>query len=604
MSAVRKGIRAGAALAIRASPAGPAMPWSAPGARRSPLKGTSWASEWVARVLVVEPDDSARSILQVALTRDGFDVTAVRTAEEAKRALALGRPLPNVVVVEAELRGADGFSFCEQLRTEPRTAAVPVIVLSRKEEHFHPGLASGVGADDYLPKPIFVKDVVALVRLKCAPRSADGGAMLSAATLPLPMMLRALLAGTRSGRIELGGRGRISFRQGKVIAASFESSRDAEALMRALLLAAGEYTVYLGPALGRPSFSFGLRELVTGAFPRIARWQQLASRSVPLDALLVVDFPALAAALASLPDAVNALVRLFDGRRTVRDVLCESGLDEVTALEVVTRLYTMGVVVPAEPEEELVFPRPSPALFEPAPKEAEERLRELFGDSVPPHVSQPSPVPASDWYDELPFEGEGPRSLPPELERQLEAFRIGEVFEPPEPKRSDLRDFALGLWEPEQGASIEKVFTRAPILLTRPFAPNEHLEHLEEQFFHEGLAVEASLPLPEVASPPSTWRKVGVGLSALVLVGGAGLLTWKLKQTPPVVMAEPLEIIAEVEPAAPSSALAEGVALYEAGNFSAAVKLLTRAVEAEPARAHAWLMLGLARFDAGDPKGA
>jgi DNA-binding response OmpR family regulator len=71
-----------------------------------------------------------------------------------------------MLVCETDLAGEDGFRFCGQLRADLRTSQVPVVLLSQRPKAFHLEMASGAGADDYLPKPVFLNDVVALARLK------------------------------------------------------------------------------------------------------------------------------------------------------------------------------------------------------------------------------------------------------------------------------------------------------------------------------------------------------------------------------------------------------------------------------------------------------
>src|SRR6185503_13688412 len=62
-----------------------------------------------------------------------------------------------------------------------------------------------------------------------------------------------------------------------------------------------------------------------------------------------------------------------DGHRTVRQVLLDSSLDEVTALEVTTQLYAKGIVVPVDEPGELSRSRPSPWL-QPAAKQKEPQV--------------------------------------------------------------------------------------------------------------------------------------------------------------------------------------------------------------------------------------
>lgn len=84
----------------------------------------------------------------------------------------------------------------------------------------------------------------------------------------------------------------------------------------------------------------------------------------PLDAILAVDPAVLARALRSIPDGDNALLRLADGRRTVKDVIARSGLDAPLALSALERLLDAGVlrvVPPGSPPVPEALPGTEPA---------------------------------------------------------------------------------------------------------------------------------------------------------------------------------------------------------------------------------------------------
>lgn len=518
-----------------------------------PVQQSSGAEDRPPLVLVVDPDDGSRATLELVLGREGFQVVSVTSAPEALRELlGPGRPLPDAVVVESRLDGPDGFDLCGQLRIETRTAQLPVLLLGRQPENFHGEMASHAGADEYLARPIFGRDVAALVRLATAAPSPEGALRLSTSQLPLPQLLRALLAGVRSGRVEVKERkGQLAFRRGRVIDASFGSLEGREALTRMLLLAEGEYEVRFGPSLGAGSISLNLKELVSGVFPRLLRWQSLLARSLPLEAVLAVDFPQLAQALEGLPDGVNPILRLFDGRRTVREVLMDSEAPETSALEVATRLYSLGVIAPwPRPEEQGHLPLSAPPLFQPA-----------LGDSLA--LSQ---APAGEL-------------LLPQEEPEASSLAVSEV-----------EAFARGQ-ELEQGASLAQAVQRQPIALTEvAFEPDP-------------------LPQPRASAAPKLLAAgvlavVAVALAAFSLIGGgtsaeAPQLAWEVSE--PKVAAPPQAPLAP-PPApvqAPGPTLEQGLALYSSGRAKEAAVLLDQVVERKPDHVAAWVLLGLSRFDSG-----
>ncbi len=321
------------------------------------------------RVLLVEPDARYQQSLGSALAEGGFEVVVVPTAEDARAELEEG--VPQLVIAETELEGADGFTLCDRLRGDVRTSQVPVFLLASHPETFHPELATSVGADDYLPKPVSARDVVALARLKAGRRCAELAYEAHSARLPLTHLACALLAGVRSGRVVLKDcEGFFAFRAGHVVDAAFQGARGVLALRRLMAFGSGVYAVSFGPELHRGSLLMDHAYLRQQVLPGLERFERLCEVGVPLAARLAVDFARLAEHLATLPEELMSMVRLFDGWRTVRAVLLECRFTEVVAFEAITRLFVLGVLAPVSHVEELERLREAPRFFEPAHPEA------------------------------------------------------------------------------------------------------------------------------------------------------------------------------------------------------------------------------------------
>ncbi|MFP2964131.1 PleD family two-component system response regulator, partial [Myxococcus sp. 1LA] len=270
---------------------------------------------------------------------------------------------------EVELLDGDGFSLCGQVRADARTAHLPVLLLARREEDFHRDLAGGVGADDYLAHPVDARDVVALALLKAGRCSGDAAFETHTERLSLSDVARALLAGVRSGRVVMAeGQGWFAFRHGLVVDAVFNGERGSLALRRMLCFGGGEYSVMLGPELHKGSFTMDRPYLCETVLQGLTRFDALRARGLPLASRLTVDFARLAEVLASLPEDVGEVVRLFDGRRTLRAMLLECQFPEAVAYEASTRLFALGVLVPAclvEERERARCGATVPGFFEP-----------------------------------------------------------------------------------------------------------------------------------------------------------------------------------------------------------------------------------------------
>jgi hypothetical protein len=81
--------------------------------------------------------------------------------------------------------------------------------------------------------------------------------------------------------------------------------------------------------------------------PRIADWGSIVERLPPLDRAYQIDFRLLSDRLADLPDEVNGVLRLFDGRRTLAEMLEEADHEGLRAAEALVRLWSERIIRPA-----------------------------------------------------------------------------------------------------------------------------------------------------------------------------------------------------------------------------------------------------------------
>jgi hypothetical protein len=101
------------------------------------------------RVLVVDDDATARDLLRRALTRQGFAVTSAGSGEEGLR---LARELhPAAITLDVMMPGMDGWAVLRELKNDPTTADIPVIVVTVLQDG---SLAYALGAAGFLSKPI------------------------------------------------------------------------------------------------------------------------------------------------------------------------------------------------------------------------------------------------------------------------------------------------------------------------------------------------------------------------------------------------------------------------------------------------------------------
>jgi len=123
------------------------------------------------RVLVVEDEPDIAALIAYQLTREGFRVETASTGDQALT--AVGREIPDLVVLDRMLPGLSGDEVLRSLRQEAATQSLPVLMLTAKREQEDRIRGLELGADDYLTKPFSPRELV--LRVQSILRRADQG---------------------------------------------------------------------------------------------------------------------------------------------------------------------------------------------------------------------------------------------------------------------------------------------------------------------------------------------------------------------------------------------------------------------------------------------
>jgi DNA-binding response OmpR family regulator len=114
------------------------------------------------RALVVEDDPDIVELLVHYLTRDGFSVDTV--ADGRKALDRIRAESYQILVLDLQLPGMDGLALCTEVRRDPRTRELPVVMLTARGDEADRIVGLEMGADDYIVKPFSPKELVARVR--------------------------------------------------------------------------------------------------------------------------------------------------------------------------------------------------------------------------------------------------------------------------------------------------------------------------------------------------------------------------------------------------------------------------------------------------------
>ncbi|HEU0214256.1 MAG TPA: response regulator transcription factor [Jiangellaceae bacterium] len=150
------------------------------------------------RVLVVDDDPAVRESLRRSLAFNGYQVELAADGEQALRAVANSRP--DAVVLDVMMPKLDGLATCRALRAAGDD--VPVLMLTARDEVADRVAGLDAGADDYLPKPFALEELLARLRALLRRIGAgESGPVLRLADLTLDPASRDVTRGQRPVRL-------------------------------------------------------------------------------------------------------------------------------------------------------------------------------------------------------------------------------------------------------------------------------------------------------------------------------------------------------------------------------------------------------------------
>jgi CheY-like chemotaxis protein len=331
-------------------------------------------------LLLVDGDVKSLRVLEVSLKKAGYNVTTAVNGIDALEKVETSQP--DLVISDTHMPEMDGFEFCRRMKQRPNWADIPFIFLTSEksvEDKIH-GLELGV--EDYLTKPIYLKEILTRVKIllqkkernslqeKRDTRTKFTGQLSDMAVVDL---IQTIEISRKSGVAHIVSgqkRGTIFFRNGKVIDAECGRLTGEEAIYRLLVWTDGQFEVEFKNIRRRDVIELSSQGLLMEGMRRVDEWGRLLEQLPPLETVFEVDYKELAERLAEIPDEINGILRLFDGRRSLMHVVDDCDFGDLEALNVISKLYFEGLIYQArDPAQEA----------EAAAVEGEQRDRALVG---------------------------------------------------------------------------------------------------------------------------------------------------------------------------------------------------------------------------------
>ncbi|MBA3549101.1 MAG: DUF4388 domain-containing protein [Nannocystis sp.] len=350
----------------------------------------------MARQNLLLVDGYARNlrVLEVSLRKAGFSITTAGSAEQGLQYLEHAEP--DLIISDTQLRGGDGFEFCRSVKQDPRWAAIPFIFLTSAGELEDKVRGLELGVEDYLTKPIYVKEVMTRVKMLLQRKQQERIGRKDARTkfsgqladMAIVDLLQTIEISRKSGTIELEtdlGNATVWFRDGKVIDAQMGRLQAAAAVYRLLGISEGTFEVEFRTISRTSVIEDATQTLLMEGMRRVDEWVRLLEGLPPLDHILTLDERLLAVRSEPLPSAEAALLRRFDGRRTIIAIIDDAGVDDLEVLQMIGGLYFEGLLTDelGSGEDELVEP------LTPDPRTAETWDPAVTRAGVPPLPAGP-----------------------------------------------------------------------------------------------------------------------------------------------------------------------------------------------------------------------
>lgn len=301
-------------------------------------------------LLLVDGDTRSLRVLEVSLRKAGFSVTPASSVQDALDKLELHAP--DLIISETAFPDGDGFELRRRVRATPEWSEIPFIFLTAEAAIENKIRGLELGVDDYLTKPIYIKEIVTRINILLQKRQRvrfeerkDGRTRFAGrvADMPVVDVIQTIEISRKSGVIQfVGERGRqaaIYFRDGKVIDAEAGTLQGEDAVYRLLTWSEGEFEVVFRTVRRREVITTSSQGLLMEGMRRLDEWSRLLEQLPPLTHRFEIDTAELATRLGDVPDDNNRILRLIDGKRTLLEVIDASDFGDLECIQAVARLY-------------------------------------------------------------------------------------------------------------------------------------------------------------------------------------------------------------------------------------------------------------------------
>ena len=130
------------------------------------------------KIVLIEDDGDLFALLKYNLEKEGFTLVGAQTGKGALELFR--RERPDLIILDIMLPDSDGLEICKGIRSTPELAHIPVIFLTARASETDRIVGLELGANDYIVKPFFVRELIARVKIQFRGSSAPARLLKSA----------------------------------------------------------------------------------------------------------------------------------------------------------------------------------------------------------------------------------------------------------------------------------------------------------------------------------------------------------------------------------------------------------------------------------------
>lgn len=341
------------------------------------------------QLLLVDSDARSLRLLEVSLKKAGFSVTTAQDGNDALAKIELSPP--DLILTDTRLPNLDGYGLVRRIKENREWASIPVVFLTSQKSVEDKIRGLELGVEDYLTKPIFVRELIARVNILLARNARDGFASKhqsalggrtrfagQVADMGVVDLLQTFEVSRKAGIVHIHNNGQdahIYFRDGKVIDAVMGRLAGEEAVYRVLLWSEGNFEVEFCKVDVPEVIGSSTQGLLMEGMRRMDEWGRLCESLPSLNTVFEVNAEILVDRLNEIPDELNGILRLFDGKRNLMAVVDASPFEDLSTLSTISKLYFEGLLVPHDPPSD-----------QPDATSDEAILVDLHHDEIPPNT--------------------------------------------------------------------------------------------------------------------------------------------------------------------------------------------------------------------------